>query len=66
MIRLLEGDMRELIATSPDNSVDCVLADPPYGETSLTWDKRVAGWPALVRRILKPSGSLWVFGSSGQ
>lgn len=45
-------------------SVDCLIVDPPYGETSLRWDKRVKGWPSEVRRVLKPTGSMWVFGSA--
>jgi site-specific DNA-methyltransferase (adenine-specific) len=63
VITLLEGDMRDLLGTVPDESVDCILTDPPYGETSLKWDRRVADWPALIRRVLKPTGSMWVFGS---
>jgi site-specific DNA-methyltransferase (adenine-specific) len=63
MMTILEGDMRDMINSLGDESVDCVLTDPPYGETSLAWDKRVSGWPSLVRRVLKPSGSIWVFGS---
>jgi site-specific DNA-methyltransferase (adenine-specific) len=43
--------------------VDMVLADPPYGETELPWDRRVDGWLSLVAPHLKPSGSLWCFGS---
>jgi site-specific DNA-methyltransferase (adenine-specific) len=43
--------------------VDLCIADPPYGDTSLGWDKRVDGWLPLVRPTLKPHGSLWVFGS---
>lgn len=39
-------------------AVDVVIADPPYGETSLEWDKRVKGWINAV-----PSKNLWVFGS---
>lgn len=63
MITILTGDCRMILPTLPDASFDCILTDPPYGETSLVWDKRVAGWPALVRRLLKPTGSMWVFGS---
>lgn len=63
MLMVLDGDMRERIAGVPDASIDCLLVDPPYGETSLKWDRRVQGWPTLVRRVLKPSGSMWVFGS---
>lgn len=62
-VQILIGDVREQLAVLPDESVDCILTDPPYGETSLQWDKRVPGWPALVRRVLKPTGSMWVFGS---
>jgi site-specific DNA-methyltransferase (adenine-specific) len=60
---VLAGDMRAVLRAVPDASVDCIIADPPYGETSLGWDRRVPGWPSLVRRVLKPSGSMWVFGS---
>jgi site-specific DNA-methyltransferase (adenine-specific) len=62
-IRLLEGDCRELLATLPADSVDCIIADPPYGDTALPWDQCVAGWEAACYRVLKPSGSLWCFGS---
>ena len=57
------GDCRDVLATLPAASVDCVVTDPPYGETSLQWDRRVAGWPALLLPLLKPTGSMWVFGS---
>lgn len=58
---LLTGDCRDLMpARGP---FDMILADPPYGETSLGWDRRVAGWLPLARAALKHSGSLWVFGS---
>lgn len=63
-VRILKGDMRDLIGTIPDESVDCLLIDPPYGETSIEWDRRVPGWPLTVRRVLKPTGSMWVFGSA--
>lgn len=62
-ITIITGDCREVLATLPDFSFDCVLTDPPYGETSLEWDDRVANWPSLVHRLVKPTGSMWVFGS---
>jgi len=40
-----------------------LLADPPYGDTSLSWDKRVSGWPSKAIELLAPNGSMWVFGS---
>lgn len=38
--------------------VDCIVTDPPYGDTSLTWDRAVDGWQELS---LTPQ--LWCFGS---
>jgi site-specific DNA-methyltransferase (adenine-specific) len=61
--RILAGDCRDVLPTLPAGSFDCAIVDPPYGETSLGWDTRVPGWPALVRPMLKPAGSMWVFGS---
>lgn len=40
-----------------------LLADPPYGDTSLQWDRRVAGWIEAAYPMLQPNGSMWVFGS---
>lgn len=42
---------------------DLLIADPPYGVTALAWDRYVKDWHALAATCLKPSGSLWVFGS---
>ena len=63
VMRIIEGDCRDVLPTLAVESFDCAIVDPPYGETSLLWDRRVVGWPALVRPLLKPSGSMWVFGS---
>jgi len=61
-ITLIHGDARDVIAT-PGESFDAVVTDPPYGETSLAWDRWPDGWPASLVPVLKPSGSLWCFGS---
>jgi site-specific DNA-methyltransferase (adenine-specific) len=58
---ILEGDCRAVMPAH--GPYDMILADPPYGDTSLTWDRIVAGWEAVALSCLKPSGSLWVFGS---
>jgi len=58
---LLCGDCRDLMPAQ--GPYDLILADPPYGETSLSWDRRVEGWLPLAAQALTPSGSLWVFGS---
>lgn len=60
---VLHGDCRELLRSLHEASFDAVVTDPPYGVTSLTWDVPVADWLPLVDRALKPSGSMWVFGS---
>ncbi len=60
-IRLLTGDCREIMPN--EGPFDMILADPPYGDTALSWDKRIAGWQRVAFERLKPTGSLWVFGS---
>lgn len=61
VMTLLCGDCRLLM---PDHGpFDLIIADPPYGETSLAWDRHVRGWLPLAAKALKPHGSLWVFGS---
>lgn len=57
------GDCRALLPTLPAAIADACLADPPYGDTSLEWDKRVEGWIEAVAHVLKPAASIWVFGS---
>jgi site-specific DNA-methyltransferase (adenine-specific) len=61
MIRLLAGDCREVMVN--EGPFDLIIADPPYGDTSLPWDRMVAGWEDVARERLKPTGSMWVFGS---
>lgn len=55
-VALYLGDCREF---EPPVDVDVVIADPPYGQTSLKWDRWPKGWLSLqgLRR------SLWCFGS---
>lgn len=60
-VRLLQGDCRE--AMPAHGPFDMILADPPYGDTSLDWDRIVRGWEKVAYEHLKPTGSLWVFGS---
>jgi len=62
-ITLYQGDCREVLGQLEPNSVDAVVTDPPYGDTSLEWDAPVREWLALVRPLLKPSASVWCFGS---
>lgn len=50
------ADCRDVAPTL--HGVDATIADPPYGDTSLDWDRLTNGWQALV-----PSRSMWCFGS---
>jgi site-specific DNA-methyltransferase (adenine-specific) len=49
----------------PDQSVDLVCVDPPYGTTAIEWDKTLdfsKMWSEL-ERIVKPKGNIIIFGS---
>lgn len=60
-IRVTPGDCRtDLHDRGP---FDMLLADPPYGDTSLDWDQHCEGWIEMAAGLLKPTGSMWVFGS---
>ena len=61
-VRVIEGDCMRRLRELPDESVDCIITDPPYGATSFRWDKWPTGWPTECARVLKPTGSMWVFG----
>lgn len=58
-VQLYLGDMREVLPQL-DVQADCVVADPPYGETALAWDRWPDGWPAAVAAAAR---SMWCFGS---
>lgn len=63
MTTLIHGDCREILPTLDEASINSVITDPPYGVTSLEWDIPVDDWLPLVDRVLKPEGSIWIFGS---
>lgn len=58
-VLLYLGDCRTILPAL-DLSAALVLADPPYGETSLPWDRWPDGWLLAAAAI---SPSLWCFGS---
>lgn len=58
-VTLYLGDFREVLPCL-GVSADLVVADPPYGETSLPWDIWPDGWLADVAQV---SQSLWCFGT---
>lgn len=58
-VTLYLGDMREVLPAL-DLTVDAAVCDPPYGETSLAWDRWPDGWPSVVTTVTR---SMWCFGS---
>lgn len=62
---LMKGDCLERMKDIPDNSVDLVLTDPPYGTTACKWDSIIPLEPMWeqLKRIIKPSGAIVLFGS---
>ena len=59
-MKLLHGDCLEQMKTLPDNSVDAIVSDPPYGISFMAkkWDydvPKVEVWQEAMR-VLKPGG----------
>lgn len=54
-IKLIHGDFREKCKEIPDNSIDLIFTDPPYGLESIPLYKDLA---EVAARILKEGGSL--------
>lgn len=91
--KIICGDVLEHLKNIPDNSIDLVVADPPYNLSKGSrinfsnqgvagfggeWNKVMEDWDnmpfydylkfsfqwlAEVKRVLKPTGSVWVFGT---
>lgn len=59
-VRLYVGDFRDVLPTIDTADVRTVITDPPYGETSLEWDRWPAGWPSALPESAR---QLWCFGS---
>ena len=44
-IRLIQGDCLKVLPSLPDDSVDAVICDLPYGTTACKWDVIIPFWP---------------------
>lgn len=67
-IRLFNGDNVSVLKEFPDNSIDSIVTDPPYGLSFMgkRWDYSVPGvdtWKECLR-VLKPGGHLLAFGGT--
>ena len=61
---LYQGDCLEVMQQIPENSVDCVICDPPFGTTPLTWDSIIPFdklWEQFSR-IIKSTTPIILFG----
>lgn len=64
-IDLFNEECFEAFKKIEDNSVDMVCVDPPYGTTTIEWDKTLdfaKMWEEL-ERICKPKANIIIFGS---
>ena len=64
-MKLYNSSCFKIFPKLDDNSVDMVCVDPPYGTTSIDWDKVLdfdQMWKELDR-IVKPNGNTIIFGS---
>jgi len=59
-VTLYNGDYRDYLPMLTKAGADAIVTDPPYGETSLDWDKWPTGWLDDAATI---SRNLWCFGS---
>ena len=65
MIKLINGDCLEVMKEIPNESIDMILADPPYGTTACKWDTIIPLdklWDEC-HRIIKPNGGILLFSS---
>lgn len=76
-INIHHTDCLSLLATLPDNSIDLIATDPPYYKVkNAAWDNQwrsqsqFLGWMESIlleyARVLKPTGSLYLFTSPYQ
>lgn len=64
-MKLIQGDCLEKMKDIPDESVDLVLTDPPYGTTACQWDTVIPFEPMWeqLKRITKKNRAIVLFGS---
>lgn len=59
LITLYCGDMRKVVPAL-NITADAIITDPPYGETTLEWDRWPDGWVEVATRV---APQMWCFGS---
>ena len=61
---LFQGDCLDIMPLIPDNSIDMILADLPYGTTTCKWDTIIPFEPLWEQyeRVIKDNGAIVLFG----
>ena len=66
--QILTGDNRTTLKTIPDNSIDAIVTDPPYGIDFLgkSWDANTGALETYQEclRVLKPGGHILAFSAA--
>lgn len=62
-ITIYHGDCREILPTLPDQSVDLILTDPPYGVGLAEWDRYVTQ-EELTEYLRLSKGAIAMFSSA--
>lgn len=62
-ITIFCGDARDILPRLDCAAVDVVMADPPYGSTSLAWDVWPLAWPMAIASAVPDAAPLWCFGT---
>ena len=62
---IFNEDCLEWMKRIPDQSIDCIITDPPYWTTACKWDSVIPFEPMWeqLKRIIKPNGAIVLFGS---
>ncbi|WP_107768473.1 DNA-methyltransferase [Nocardioides terrigena] len=60
LVTLHHGDCRDVLGGV---RADVCVTDPPYGETSISWDVWPVGWVEATTLALPDATSMWCFGS---
>jgi DNA modification methylase len=66
--QILQGDNRTTLKSLPDNSIDAIVTDPPYGIDFLgkAWDANTGALETYAEclRVLKPGGHILAFSAA--
>jgi DNA modification methylase len=64
-MQLFNDDCLKVLPTIPDNSIDLILTDPPYGTTACKWDSVIPFEPMWkeLKRVAKDNSAIALFGS---